>query len=501
MYLMVSCEAPQDFQGIKWDVDISLPLINRSYPIYDLEDEENFVVEDTLLTLFIEEEVESGFAGESIFLQSKTSITQDLYPVAEKLDISLPIDESGLADEDIDLTYALISQGTINVELTEVIEELNELEIIFTDIITPDNKQLTMLINEFDQTVFSEDISNCFIGDEQGTVIIDSLNFKVKSSHKETFEVLGKIRIYFDEPLYFDHFRGYLKNKKVSIDDQIIKSNINYPHNISNAIELDKVILELLFTNEMGFDAYLTGTMRAINTRDNKEYILDLTREDNILFNRAESLDRPSETKVVIDHPKLTGLINIFPETLIIEDAQLIMGNKDDSPGFATFTQRSFGKIKLSSQSVFRINNSTIVPDTVHSVEISEENRQYIKEYPQEVVMSFMMQNKLPLGALVGVYFSDSPDTLDIFGYTQQNSVNNLAFTDNYVGSRVSHQEPGIYNVDFHLDRKDIELFLNEEIYFALKITFDHTETTVAVRPDDYIKIIGSLNIRLRIDI
>lgn len=499
--VLIGCEAPQEFQGLKWDVDISVPLMNRYYPIYDLEDGENFVVEDTLLTLFLGEDMESEGAGESLVIQPKTSRVQDLYPAVEEITVSLPIDETGITDEDIEVTYALIAKGWINIELKDVSEDLNELEIVFADIMTPNNEPLTTVINEFDETVFTENIAGCFIGDETNETVIDSLNFHVYADSEETFDVLGSIRIYIDRPLEFDHFQGYLKNKEVGIEDERIGSGINYPHNISNALELEKAVLEVSFINEMGFDGYLTGTLRAKNIKDNQEKTVILTKADNILFRRAEAFDRPSESVIEINKPEITQLLNVYPDSLIIENAKLIIGNDDGSPGFATSLQKSYGKIKLYTKSVFSINNSTIVPDTVYAVEISEKNREYIEEYPQEVLMSFIMENTLPVGAAVDIYFSSSPDTVDIFGHSDDEDIHNLAFTGSYVGSRVSSQEPGVYDVEFHLDRQDLELFLKEEIFFAIKITFDETDGPVAVRPDHYIRIIGNLNVKLRLDI
>lgn len=501
--ILYGCEVPSGFKGFEWDIKLNVPLMNRTYPIYDLEDGENFIVEDSLLVLFYNNSMESDEAAENLKLRKKSSRVHHIYSSAEGTIVSVPIDESGIDDEDIEVTYAHISKGTIQIELTETIKELHQLTIVFTDIITPAGEPLVTVIEGFTDSLYYEDISNCFIGSLDSEVVIDSLNFLVTSVNDDTDDKLTSVRIFFDDPLYFDYFRGYLTNKRVRIEDQRFESGVNYPYNISNAIKLQEAALNLSFLNELGFDARFTGDIVAKNYKDGKESVMKIREEDNVIFHRAVSEEEAYETNTGIERDELVDFLNVYPEDLFLRDAQLIIGNTDNSIGFAYASNKNYGTFELLTPSIFTVNNSTIIPDSIYVVEISEENRNYIEKYPQRVELSFTLENTTPLGATVDIFMGSSPDTLHLFQHELPDTldIHTLLFADNYVGQRVSPTQPGRYEVEFIMEREDIELFLREEVYYAIKITFDASGQPVTIHPDHHIKILGKLTIKVRMDV
>ena len=499
---LVRCGFPESFQGISWNSEFNIPLVNRFYHIFELEEESsNFFIEGDDIYIIYEDEVESEAASSEIKLNPGSSEITQVAGSEEGTLITVSVDESGIDTEDIDLIYGTIEEGIISIEIIEPRPELEALNITFLSITDDEGEPLQVDIEDFNTSHYHYDITGYSIGEKESGEIIDELEFYVETASQEFYYDLVYLRIFFEEPLYFQYFEGYLIDKKVHLSEHVLNNDINNPINISNAFQFEEGTLEMTFINELGFDARFIGTFTGINEKDDKTYSLEITREDEVILNRASNTGVPETTTVIIDRPEVLDLINIFPEKMRLENAYMIIGNLDQTPGFAFAADKSSGSFKITAPAFFRVNNQTIIPDEVFSLQITENNREYLDTYTETIALYLTMENSLPLGLSVDIYFSESPDTLDIYYPEISPAIQTIKFADNYVSASFTGSEPTVTSNEFFLDREDIELFLKETVYYALKITFDESTDSIRILPEHYMHIIGRLEVNLNIEI
>ncbi len=499
--ILSGCMAPDEFKGIKWDVDVTIPLMNRTYPIFDFEDENHFIMDDNEIYLVYSNEMVSEESASQLKLQAKSSALIPIVPSLDPFEVEMPIDESGLFDEeDIDILYAQIKSGILKVEVLDVDSDLLSLTIDFLDIIDPLSSYLTVFIDDFSNSVHEYDISNYTINEEQNETILDAIRFRVTADFNPTVNQLGDIRFFFDEEMNFDYIRGHLLNKKVMIDDVDYDSGIQFPDNISNVLQIHDVTMSISFTNELGFDALFVGKITGYNEKDGSQGVIDIVPADGIIFARADLPDSPKETRVVIDKPGLNDFINAFPSIIKIENSYLSLGNKDGEPGFASASANSYGEYELIAPAKFTLNSGSIKPANVFSMTVDESNKEYIRDNPLNAAIKFNLENTIPMGVYVDVFFSTSPDTLQLFNPQDFPDIPSLLYTNNGI-SAGSSEDPTYGTVEFELNDENLKFFLNDEIYYGLKMNFDETTDIVTVKPEDYLKLIGRIELNIKVDI
>ncbi|MBW6515893.1 MAG: hypothetical protein K0B81_04655 [Candidatus Cloacimonetes bacterium] len=495
------CALPKEFTGLSWNVDFNVPLMNRMFHVYELEDESHFIMDGEEMFLVYCDDLESDIAASEISINPKTT---DITPISSFETgniIPLYIDETGIELEDIELIHGVLEEGIFKIEIIDPRPEIEEMEIICYDILDQEGQPFQVRITDFTTSVYSFDLSGFSIGDVENDQVLDYLEFFVQTTSEEFFYDLLYLRIFFDEPLYFSYFRGYLENKRIRLNDTILANDINFPINISNAFQFDEGTLELTFSNELGFDTQFIGTITGVNEKDQKIYALYITEEDLVVFYRAVGIDTPTTTTVSITKPEVTDLINIFPEEMLIEESYFILGNSDQMPGFALASDKNSGSFTLKTPSIFSVSNETVVPDSIYTLEITETNRDYIEKYTEMVYLNITLENTIPVGLSIDIYFSEVSDTLFIFNPDIYPEIHSIKFAENYVSGAVNDSEPTKNEIDFLLERQEIELFLNETIYYAFKITFDESIGTVTVLPDNYLRLISKLGINLNVDL
>ncbi len=498
---LIKCAIPEDFTGLSWNSNFNIPLINKTYNIFDLEDDSHFVVEDDDIYLIYYDELESDVAASEIKINPKTTAEVPVSAIDTGTLIPLYIDESGIDLEDIDLISGILEQGIFQIELIDPRPELEELLITFLDFYDQEGLPFQITIDDFTTPIHCYDLSGYSVGDPDGDEVMDYLMFYVQTESQVFFPDMVYIRIFFDEPIYFEFFRGHLSNKKIRLDDKILDNDLNFPINISNAMEFEEASLEMTFNNEFGFDTQFVGTLTGFNDKDHKTYSLLITQHDQVIFNIAEEPGLPITTTVTISKPEVTELINIFPELLQIEDSHLVLQNLDQTPGFAQAADKNTGSFSITAASTFTVFNETITPDEIFSIEITESNREYLEKYPEMIYLSVTLENTIPVGMNIDLYFSEVSDSLYIFDPTTYSEFQTLKFPDNYVAAALIESQPVTNDVRFTMEREDIDLFLNETVYFAMKITFDESDGAVTVLPHHYLMVIARMDINLNIEI
>ena len=499
--LQTHCTLPDKFQGVSWNALFNIPLINRFYNIFDLEEDDHFVVVGDEIYLIYFDELESDAAASEIKMDPKTTELTPISAFDSGTIVPLYIDETGMDLEDIDLISGVLAEGIIRIELVHPRPELEELEIMFYDFSDPDGEPLQVTITDFNTPIYSYDVAGYTVGQIDNEEVLDYLEFFVQTTSQGFFYDLVYLRIFFDEPIYFDFFRGFLENKKIRLNDRILDNDIDFPYNISNALQFEEGSLDLTFTNELGFDAQFVGTLLGINEKDDKSFFLEINESDEVIFRRATAPGMPVTTTVTLIKPEVTAFINIFPEILRIENSKLLLGNIDQTSGFAFASDRNRGSFTLQAPSVFTVSNETVVPDSVYSIEITPRNREYLEKYPEMISLDVTLENTIPVGLSIDIYFSEAADTLFIFNPETYNDVHTIKFAGNYVSAALEEGIPMKNEVHFLLEHPEIALFLNETVYFAVKITFDESDDYVTVLPHHYLQIISKIAVDMNLDL
>ena len=498
--ILSQCAIPKPFEGLGWNVDLNVPLMSKRYDIRDLADGENLIIENEEFKLIFEDELETEDPSHFLKIDPKSTTLLPIPPLEIGIEIPLNIDETGTSDKDIDITFAKIREGALLFEVTEVSAELKSLKIIFYDIFQENGEPVEFIISNFTDPIHHFPLENHTIGIEGMDSIFDNLKFNVIPVFESTELYLGMIRIFFDEPLWFHTLKGRLENQKLSLADDEIEFSINYPYNLSNVIQLHTAEITLNFTNQIGFDAVYTGSLTAYNDTDGKEYTLEITEADNVVINRASDIDSPSNTIITLDKPDIAKLINVFPERIYLHNSELSIGNLDDSNGFVSVVDRGVARFAISTPAIFKLTNEPIIPDTVYVIEIDEENEGFIDEFSKSAVLSFNVENTLPFGANISFYFNEVSDTLHIFNPEINPENNSIVLTNRYIYPAVAEDIPSVTEVDLALDSNDLSLFQKENVYFAFKVSFMADEELVALKPDQYIKLIGRIKLNTDIE-
>ena len=485
----------------KWEVQMTVPLINKSYPVIDLARDENISVnEENAFMYFHSEGVIEGadISEEDIKISPDVQGTGDI-PLVENFTESLALyDESD--EEDAQIFYGEISQGELLFEFTNVPENVSSVQIYFYELYDSNRTNITLTIPRRAPSFLERyNLKDHILWNEAEEAVLDDLTFEVTLySGGTTIPVGGYMRVFYDQFIYFDYIIGLLNNFKIDADDNIVDVNVDYPHNIENAIDLNEPLLTFSITSYIGFETTFYATVTSYNTRSNISETIYVTR-----------LVNPAEPNIpllsIIELTKEDGvdvLINIAPDRIEVTESYFVVNNPDNGFGFAAVGTALEGDYVNTVPFNFTFTaGETVRPAELTEVEILEDNREEIRDRAKKAIIKMTLHNYYSVGAMVNIFFCSDPDESKLYVHENENSdaFSRLVFLGSFMprGSHLQATEDDFY---FEIEEDDLGIFYKyETIYVGFEFDFEAGETVI--HPEETIVVRGNIAITVLVEL
>jgi len=260
----------------------------------------------------------------------------DTFDVKWDVNFTLPLmDKSFPGEEQIGFAFGDVKDWTLKVSFDLTGVDNTNMQIItltFPDIHPNGDDDLQFSITNF-HTITSVNLDNCTIGDINSHIIddiLESIQFGIEVEINSEIPAgeFPVMKIYFEQ-LKLRKMKGIISNKTITINDQISSFEIDYPMGIENSVELTNAQLQIEIENQIGMDCSLYAIITARNAeQDSAKFYIgyqdpeDLTTTE-FLISAAEDFETPTITTRNFDGPKISNLLNVFPDQLVISDAYI----------------------------------------------------------------------------------------------------------------------------------------------------------------------------------
>ena len=495
--VIISCV--DNFEAPEWNIELNVPLMNDTFLVSDLEDGENIFIENGDFKFKHNGEINSYSVGTIMNINSKGESEYDYFPILPNVSVSDSINiEDIQQNERFDVSYGKVEEWILRFNIQNNSGVLDKVILGFGEIFRPDGTPLTIEINSSDFPDFAIDLSRIddqyfVIGDKTGSTLITDLHFSIESVYNSFPTQLDMVKVYFLDHIYFDEMVGVINNKEIVVSDFEKNIDIDYPQGLGDAIELKNTELTFNIWNKIGFDVLLTGKLTAINEEKNTEYTIDLNSNYNntgFLFNAAPAIGDSAFSSNSLLKTDVDSLMKILPSKISFTEGKFLVRNQTSLTGFAYSKANAYGSYNVDVPFTFEINNEKISPDTIFSVEISRDNQDNIEEYAQDGRITLTVDNELPLGVNVIIKFSANKDLV----YSQPS----LEFPQNSNNLLYIQAETVDNEIILELSKDDlINNFTNvpnDELFMGLEFELDASNGEIEIKPEQVIKIIGSLS-------
>lgn len=506
-----ACEF-KDPAGPSWEMRLSVPLVNKPYPISDLIDGENFAAEgDSMMYFYTDGLIEGANVEEG---RLKITANEEGSGMFEILNISF-VDslsiENQEATDDVKIVSATVREGRLKFQFRDIHPDLVKVNITFLELITPEEENLSIDIYrsgtdyDFEYDLFEHRFIDTSDGDS--TTVLTDLHFNIiQYSNESSLDSFGQMKIYYDENIYFRRIRGLLDDFEVAADDFISDINVDYPTNIENALVINNPKLTFKVYNYIGFDADFFCTVTAYNTRSNITETVHLTR----FITAAPSQGDSMLTNLVFTE-SIERLMNIAPDKIEMTNAYFRVNNPDNRIGFAMEGRAYGGSYRTTVPFNFSfVAGEPVTPKNLIQIDLSENNREEIEKRAKRIKFNVKLDNYFDIGSNVKLIFcSDSSYVYSDIADAPYSYNDGVEDSDNPVFTRITFDgyvpqgsltQATQRQLTFLLPSEKISIFHRfPTIYFGLVFDFDENDTIV--HPDARIEVITSLEADLLIDL
>jgi hypothetical protein len=482
-----------------WDLGLTVPLLNERFLVSELADSVNIVVgEDDVLTITGTGEASTPDFGEVNF---NPELVLDPVPLFSGIDIDTYIP---LADPTgtVFLSYGHLEQGYIEHYLDLIDSPDIQVTLVLPDIKNAGGSPLT-LTNTGGTGWVNTSLIDCTVGIHNSGDILDSLRVQltIQSSLPDGTPVgTGGLRI--DNQLGCDEFQGYLYNYIRAFDGSAAQLDIDYPHELDEAVQFQEATINLAITNEIGFAAEFHGQIHAINNSTGQERTIDILDDQGQFFDvQPASESGPGITELQFSNA-VHELLQVMPDHVeLVNGYLLINGGHDGTPGFVKETDRIFCTYQVDAPCRFILYDHTFTMSSPSKVEISEDIRDKIKDFVISAAMTMEVTNHVPIGASATCYVSQD-STIDIdnpatYAFSKQFTLR----SSEYTGPDVNDQ--GEQLIQLQLNETELEVFTNPIAYILLSFSLEPSDgpVTIYASPADYIQVKGMLSAQLIVDV
>ncbi len=490
---LVSCGIT-DFEMPTWDVEFtSIPLMNEDFPASDLAGE-NIIIEDGLLIGIIDDQLEEATPelSKNIVDVTPNVSLQSNNSVAIRFEI-----QSINSNTSFRIIDGKFESGEMNVFFVGDVNNFNELQLTFGQLLTEDGAELVLVLQpgDFVDNQYIIDLAGLTLADQSidGEFWLIDIDVFANSSLPNGTNV-GQIRLSIDDELFFSSFTGFINDVRTL--DTETNVDIDYPENVENAIILDEISMYFDIYNKIGFEFELMGDLIAYK----EGVVIDSIKIedlDGVDFTIQASASEGEETLTrieVINNDRINHMLRLMPAKIAFLNPTYKVFNLDDAiPGFVSnqHTIRSDYKIEIPLKATFN-DDFIIYPDKVYEVEISPDNQDLINDNINNSKINLTLINDFPIGGLLDLFISSVELEADSLALEQAE----LKFLNYSI--EVSNDEQ-MYELE--LTKEDLDLFLRDIVYMRARVRFYNSDGVVAILNENNLNVKGSLDISLKVEV
>ena len=497
-----------------WEMKLAVPLINDTYPIINIVDEENIFIneEEGFIYFRSDGDIEASEISERLLRISfdpeyevpRFPIYVETFPENLKIDVVL--------DDDVSISYAEISRGSLQFNFFEIDDNVISLRFDFIEVFKPNGDPLSIFIRKEDTNEpfwYPLDGYTIYSTNQDETLL--NLEFNVFVNATERLPIIdtntgqpisqGEFSVYYDADFIFSAMEGYLPdNFRIEATDYTSAINVRYPANIQNAVKIEDPRLIFHINNHLGFDFDFIATVTSSNSITGETYTTEVSEH----VNAAMFKTIPGYTELIFNdenHKGIGDLINIAPDSLKVYNAYFIISNPENNIGFASAGISFEGTFEAIVPFHFTfIAGEPIRPLDISSSNISENNRKNIERRVRGVDFYITLNNYMSASANMSIFIASSDDSELL--YHRENLITEnyarLVFLDKFM-HRGTHAVPSSELFEFSIPNEEIELFYKyETIYMGFEVNFE--EETSIIHPAEKIQVISHLIVEVLVD-
>lgn len=488
LLILGACEIEKPSLPI-WDVDLKVPLINEHYYVSGLVDSMHLVVDDNnLLYLTTQGEAETQTLPP---VEVQPTISANDLPVLSNIDMvqAIPFDDS---QDNAALTYGEIASGEIKIQVANVHPDAGDwiLELRILSITDPQGIPLQLSYTEPTpwQTI---DLSSHHIGVLDSEETIDNLDVEITSSSAlPDGSPLAEISLQSTTPITFHLFQGRLNHYEAHTGTSTSNIDIEYPLDLDEAITLHDAYIEIMVSNQIGFNCEFVGWFEA--TRGDMVVTIPIVDDNGNNFRvDASTVDNPA---LLTFSNRLSELMQIMPDHIEIVGGKFVI---DSSSGYGSLRDTDIISAQYSVLAPFRftLHDKPITINSPTKISISKENRQRISQNVLEAALSLQVLNTIPIGATAYAYFADH-DSINVQDPTTYSFVKQMSLDSAQTNPDWQELE------SLSLNQAELDIFSAPDVYLKWVFHFEESTGLVEVHagPDDFIWLKGQILAKLRVE-
>ncbi|MHB1688377.1 MAG: hypothetical protein ACYCVH_13525 [Ignavibacteriaceae bacterium] len=503
-------DIPKNLIMPQWDVDLNVPIVNRSYTLNDIIKNQPYIsVKQTPPNgsiYLIQSDTYSQSSQISNFIQvtSPSSLTNQIIPVLN-IDSSvvfyLPIPEGA------ELDSAKFTGGSFSFHFTNPSPFTVDLTIVLPAIIQTDGTLFTINLSLPPNSSATKNYN--FAGDSYKVT-----QSQIQNNEKGSIELIVKAKAagapfgtlinmdFYSSNFFFSYVSGYLPRKslgtqtenfslnignvknfqdKVTLRDANLVMNVHYISPANNPFDIEVQNLNIIGKRSDGSSIYLTDK----NGNNNFNFLF-INGIFDTTFSDANS--------------NITKFISSLPDQIFLSANYVMNPNNSKVARTVTNLDTVNFQTSFSTKSFMAINNASTTDTT--SIDLSSDDRKSIQN-GQSANVTLQIQNGIPLASSVKISFTDQFFN-PLFTLTDASGSDSISFAGASVDQNGEVTNATSTSKTVMLDSTQIAKF--SQAYHAIyTVSLSTTNSssnppqTVAVRPDDQITIKAFGGVKYRI--
>lgn len=490
-----SCfDVPDEVIMPEWDIDLNVPIINKTYTLKEIIKSQQHILADTTENnIFL---LQSGkyFSNSSLseFVQiNETSSLENVPTVTSQSDsftvyVQFP--------EGLEVDSGEFANGAINLNVDNPSSEDVSVILMLPAFHNPQGNNITIQTNvaagQTNSASVNLDGYKYKIPPDQPVELRNSFKIIVKAFSRQ----IGNI-VYTDlsmTDLAFNYVTGVLPSRSLGSKSSIYDFNVDEVEEYRDRSFLSEAKLNLRADYISMFNAPNLLEVRNLNIiakrNDGSELFLkDKSNNQNFTIRMENGTLRTVFTE---ENSNVTDFISFFPDSVILRSEYIV--NPDNSSGtFSSLDSLRF-ETDFSTRSFLALRSAKI--EEGDKIEISEIDREDIRN-GKGADISFEIENGLPLLTWIKLDLFDENNNY-LFTVTKNVAEgDSISFAAASVDENGEVVEPNINPVkNITISEEQIQLFSRAH-FFRYRVSFSTTDSnlnpppTVAIRPSNFIKI------------
>jgi hypothetical protein len=425
-------DIPTNVKAPQWDVNLNLPLVNRSYSLDDIIKKQNYISSSAVDSIFvIQSDIYSQHVDVTNFVQlnTQTSLPGVSIPVVNSANatIFLPLSNGTVLDN------AVFTNGYLSFHIVNTNSQDVNIVAAFPAI-TQNGRELSisMTVPAFQPDSVLIPLAGCIYIQPANQLSQNQSSIQIVLSCSSVSLPLGSIVTmdFYSSNFYFSSATGILPARSLGTKSQSYSINLGDAENFRDKVFLENAELDLNLTyyssssNPFGYQVKnfnLTG-LREDGTQ---MALTDSTGNSNITVSSVNGSAQFSYTQA---NSNITSFISFMPSTLLIS-AEYIM-NPNNATGTVTNQDSIVLKTNFSTKSMMAIQK-TYITDTV-SLNISNDSLKI--QDTKSAYINVNIQNGIPLDSWLTINFVDG-HYIPLFTLKNSNNSDSIYFAAAAVNS------------------------------------------------------------------